>query len=163
MGERRVVNASPLIFLGAAGLLDLLRIVDADVIVTDAVFEEVSAKGAADRAARTLAAASWIGRVRTPSSPESVLAWDLGPGESSVISCALGPERATAVLDDLAARRCARSLGVPVRGTLGLVLRGHQSGLVADPRATLEELRHRGMWLSDAVLDQALRAAGIDG
>ncbi|MBI2378665.1 MAG: hypothetical protein HYV07_32015 [Deltaproteobacteria bacterium] len=43
MSERLVVNASPLIFLGNAGRLELLRHLDAaEVIVPSPVFEEVT-------------------------------------------------------------------------------------------------------------------------
>lgn len=44
-----------------------------------------------------------------------------------------------------------------VTGTLGLVLRASRRGLVTDPRAVLERLRAGGMWLSDSVLEGALR------
>lgn len=106
-------------------------------------------------------AASWISRVAASPTPEAVLAWNLGPGESSVIAWALAHREAAVVMDDLAGRRCARSFGVVVRGTLGLVLMGHRRSVVPDARAAIDGMRARGMWLADAVVERVLREAGV--
>ena len=50
-----------------------------------------------------------------------VLAWDLGKDETALFSYALGGTDRTVVIDDGAARRCARSVGLPVKGRLGVV------------------------------------------
>ncbi len=63
-------------------------------------------------------------------------------------------------MDDLAARRCARSLAIPVRGTLGLVLIAKQRKLIPAARPVLEQLRQAGMYLSDSVLNRALEKVG---
>ena len=68
---------------------------------------------------------------------------------------------ATLVLDDLAARRCALSLGLKVMGTLGVVVAGHRRGLIEDPMGVIERLRTGGMWLSDAVVKQLRELAGF--
>ena len=62
-----------------------------------------------------------------------------------------------AVVDDLAARRCAASLGIAVRGTLGLVLDARKRHVITSARDTLQHLRECGMYLSDRVVDAALR------
>lgn len=61
-----------------------------------------------------------------------------------------------AIVDDLAARRCAASLGIPVRGTLGLVLMAKRRGIIPAARPIVEQLRQAGMYLSDRVIQQAL-------
>lgn len=65
-----------------------------------------------------------------------------------------------AVIDDLAGRRCAEAMGLPLRGTVGLVLAAKQAGRIAAARPLLENLRTNGMYLSDAVLNRALRWVG---
>nr|WP_267871621.1 DUF3368 domain-containing protein [Nostoc sp. CHAB 5715] len=59
-------------------------------------------------------------------------------------------------MDDLAARRCAAVLGIPVRGTLGIVLTAKQRGKITMARPIIENLRSSGMYLSDRAINQAL-------
>ena len=66
----------------------------------------------------------------------------------------------TAVIDDLAGRRCAEALGLSLRGTVGLVLAAKQAGRITAARPILERLRDSGMYLSDAVLNRALSRVG---
>lgn len=61
-----------------------------------------------------------------------------------------------AVIDDFAARRCAATIGVPVRGTLGIVLEAKQRGIVPSARTIVEQMRQTGMYLSDEIMNQAL-------
>jgi predicted nucleic acid-binding protein len=85
-----------------------------------------------------------------------IQAWDLGPGESSVLAWAYAYPGTEMIVDDLAARRCAAALGIPARGTLGLILTAKKRGRIAAARPILETLRRSGMHLSDPVLNQAL-------
>jgi predicted nucleic acid-binding protein len=59
-----------------------------------------------------------------------------------------------------AGRRCATTLGIPIRGTLGLVLTAKQRGEISAARPVLEQLRLSGMYLSDRVMNQALALVG---
>lgn len=92
--------------------------------------------------------------------PVPVVLWNLGPGEAAVIACALANPDAEVVLDDLAGRRCAETMLVPVRGTVGLVLAAKQRGVIPLARPVLEDLRSSGMYLSDRVLTRALGMVG---
>jgi len=162
MPEVLVLNASPVIFLAKAGRLDLLRLPGTRrVVVPDPVVREVTDAGYDDAPARALAETPWIEHGGSPAVPEEILAWDLGPGESSVIALARQVSGA-AVLDDRLGRKCALALGVPVMGTVGIVVAAQRTGMVADARAVLLELRAVGMWLSDEVIARALRVAGLD-
>jgi predicted nucleic acid-binding protein len=70
------------------------------------------------------------------------------------------PGRAEAILDDLAGRKCVANLGIPVRGTPGIVLVAKQRGLIPQARPVLEDMMQAGMYLSRKVLDQALQRVG---
>ncbi len=84
-----VVNASPLIFLGNAGHLELLHTLGASrIIVPEPVFDEVMSGGYTDKAARVISDATWLEKRPSPPIPESVVAWEIGTGESSVIATA---------------------------------------------------------------------------
>jgi predicted nucleic acid-binding protein len=84
----------------------------------------------------------------------------LGQGESAVLAWAHSHQGCEAIIDDLAARRCAATLGIPVRGTLGLVLLAKQRNRVALARPLVHALREAGMYLSDRVVDRALALVG---
>ena len=77
-----------------------------------------------------------------------------------MISWALANPGAWSVLDDLAARTCAQIFGVPVLGTLGILLRAKRVGLITTLRPELEHLLQAGSLLSSALIDEALRLAG---
>jgi predicted nucleic acid-binding protein len=94
-----------------------------------------------------------------PEGSASLLAWDLGAGETAVLSLALAEPGIEAIIDDLAARRCAKAFGVPVCGTLGLVLRAARRGIIADPEGMLTGLCDAGMWLDPKLFDQILSLA----
>jgi predicted nucleic acid-binding protein len=150
----------PLIFLGNAGRLELLRATGASRIVApQVVVDEVMAAQHDDRASRALAEAQWIERAAPIDIPPSVIEWDLGPGESAVIAVALGTVAARPVIDDLLGRRCALALGLNVMGTLGVLVAAHHSGHVDDLRQAILDLRTSGMWISNTVIDRALRLA----
>ena len=160
MAERAVVNASPLIFLSRAGLIDLLQLVSSEVIVPEAVATEIEVRGENDSTARALATISWLVITQTLPIPPQVQAWGLGPGESSVLAWAHAHQGSEAIIDDLAGRRCAAALKIPVRGTLGLVLIAKQRGHISSARQLLLQLRQGGMYLSDRVLNEALTRVG---
>jgi len=63
-------------------------------------------------------------------------------------------------MDDLAGRRCAEALKIPVNGTLGLTLIAKKRGLIPAARPVLDALRQSGMYLSDRVVNQALMLVG---
>ena len=64
------------------------------------------------------------------------------------------------IIDDLQARRAAYSLALRLRGTLGTVLLAKKRGIIDRARPLLVQMKARGMFLSDAVLDLALREVG---
>ena len=160
MAERVIVNASPLIFLARAGLIDFLLLLSPEVAVPAAVADEIQRRGPDDPTARAVAGNPWVKVVPTPAVPPSIQAWGLGAGESAVLALACLQSGAEAVIDDLAARRCAAALAIPVRGTLGLVLLAKQRNRISRGRPILMQLRLGGMYLSDHVMDRALALVG---
>lgn len=160
MDESAIVNASPIIVLSRSGHGQLLRAVLGRIIVPMAVVEEVEARGGDDVTARFLRDSAWIEIQAARAAPESVEKWRLGRGESAVITIALTTPDALAVLDDLDARRCATAHGVRVRGTVGLVVRAGQLGVIPSAREVLGDILLCGFRISDELIDAALRRVG---
>jgi predicted nucleic acid-binding protein len=160
VAEHAVVNASPLIFLTRAGLLDLLQLVSSEIVVPEIVATEIKIRGENDPTAQAITNTAWLLVTQTPPVPTQIQSWGLGPGESSVLAWAHAHPGSEAILDDLAARRCAATFNIPVRGTLGLALIAKQRGRVPSARQVLEQLRQGGMYLSDPVMNKALALVG---
>lgn len=160
MAERPAVNASPHIYLARGGMLDLLRVAGDEIIVPEPVAAEILRRGSSDITARAIDDTGWLVVVETPPVPPAIQAWGLGDGESSVLAWAQAHTGTEAIIDDLAARRCAATFGILVRGTLGLVLTAKQRGRIAAARPVLLQLRRAGMYLSDRVMNRALALIG---
>jgi len=146
-----VVNASPLIFLSKGGYLDLLQLAGEQVLVPEPVAEEIRRCGTGDVTAQALAGAPWLLVTASPPVPALIQAWDLGPGESAVLALAFARPGTEVIIDDRAGRRCAGSLGIPVRGKLGWVLTAKRSGRIEAARPVVERLLETGMYLSQQV------------
>jgi predicted nucleic acid-binding protein len=153
-----IVNASPLICLAKAGYLHLLEDLGGTLLIPAAVVEEIRAGRPDDPARKALG--KGFGHI----APETVAStelteWGLGAGETAVIALALSRPGATAILDDAAARTCARAHDLPLMGTLAVVLRARQRDVIPSAAAVLHELRAAGLHLDDAVIAAALEAS----
>jgi predicted nucleic acid-binding protein len=151
-----VVNASPVITLARINHLHLLTELATAVWVTDAVAAEIVA-GPDEDPARLALESGWGSRVTPLRVPDEITQWSLGLGESSVLALAAERGSCTVVLDDASARMCARTLGIPLIGTLGVVLRARRVGIVSSASQILRELRGAGLYLDDATIRSALR------
>lgn len=160
MSEPPVVNASPLIYLAHADLTDLLLVEGDSVRIPVPVSAEIRRRGPLDPTVRVLDKTPWMEEVNPVAPVPQVATWNLGPGETSVLSWAFAHPGCVAILDDLAGRRCAETLGIPLIGTLGLVLKAKRAGRVPAARPIVDRLRDAGMYLSDRILNPALALVG---
>jgi predicted nucleic acid-binding protein len=160
VADAAVVNTSPLIFLSKAGLIDLLRVIAPRIMVPDMVSLEIGQRGPTDVTAKVLANTSWLSPVAVAAVPPLIQSWDLGAGESAVLAHAVANPGMVAIIDDGAGRRCAEVLGVPLSGTLGLVLLAKQRGMIPSARPIIATLKMHGMFLSERTIDHALALVG---
>lgn len=138
--RRVIVDTSPLLYLHQLGLLHLLPDVVGSSIVPVAVADELAEGRRLGVAAPDPADYSWIEVRQVPGAAILPLAWDLGSGEREVLALALGMPGALVVLDDRLARRAAQILGIPLVGTLGLLLNAKQLGLIPAVKPLLDHL-----------------------
>lgn len=111
-------------------------------------------------AAQQLPTVSWAKKVEEIIITPEVAAWDLGKGESSVLSLSLNYPNYAAIVDDRAAKKCAKSLGIATLGTGGILLLAKQRGIIEKITPRLEALRNAGLWLSDSIFNLLKRKAG---
>jgi len=155
LAEAWIINASPVITLAKAGYLHLLDQLAIEILIPRSVVDEILA-GPFEDPARQAIESGW-GDVLSPGLiPEIVLEWGLGAGESAVLAAALAEPGRMAVLDDAAARACARTLGIPYLGTLAIILRSKQAGLLESAATAMHALRQAGLRLDDQTLRRAM-------
>jgi predicted nucleic acid-binding protein len=159
VADAAVIDASPLIFLARSRHLELLRDFAETVWVAEAVASEISRRGHQDTTAQAIENTAWLITQPVADIPSVILEWRLGAGESATLPLAQA-HHLEAIIDDLAGRKCAASLGIPVRGTLGIVLAAKQRGLIPKARPVIEDMMRAGLYLSRRVLEQALRRVG---
>lgn len=63
------------------------------------------------------------------------------------------------VLDDNAAKKTAKYLGLTVTGTLGVLLKAKHEGLIQEVKPLLSEMKEKGFYISDAVEKLVLNQA----
>ena len=149
-----IVNASPLICLAKAGLLEILFRVFPKVCIPRPVFEEVMAGSDEDRARTYLNGSESFGIIDIAATNETIRDWDLGAGETAVLSCVFNTPDSIAIIDDAAARKCARTLSIPYCGSLGVLAKAKKSGMIPDLNACVRALRDSGLYLSQEVIDR---------
>lgn len=155
MNECWVVNASPVICLAKAGQIEILLNLPEKIIIPYAVAEEIHAGPSGDPARKILSLGKFmIAEVMTL--PE-IIAWDLGQGEASVLSYAKANTGWTAIIDDLAARKCARGLAIPYIGTLAVVIMAKKRGLITSAADVMRSLQAAGLRLDDEVIRFAIK------
>jgi predicted nucleic acid-binding protein len=102
----------------------------------------------------------WGVRVTPGHTPSELLEWGLGAGETAALAVAMERAPCTAVLEDASARACAKAFGVPMIGTLGVVLRAQRKGVIPSAADVLRALRAVGFYLDDETVHTALRRMG---
>lgn len=131
-----VSDAGPLIHLDELGCLDLLKGLG-DVLIPEVVWAEVQKHRPAFDPVRIPSARIVASALVDPQLQALSKAFDLDAGEIAALAV-LRKERARMLLcDDSAARLAAESLGVEVRGTIGLIVRAIRMKL-----RTTEEVHH---------------------
>ena len=137
MPDLWVCNASPLILLNRIGHLILLTELCETLVIPKAVIDEIA----------------------VPIDP-AIAGWDVGKGESEVLSYAVAHSGSEAILDDLAARKCARSLGIPLRGTVGIILLAKKKNQISKASPLIQSLIDAGLRCDMKWINEALELIG---
>jgi predicted nucleic acid-binding protein len=156
-----VSNSSPLIALASIGQLALLKSLFEQVAIPEAVFEEVVVEGRGEAGSQEIAQAEWIRTIPIKDQLAVTLlreSLDMGESEAIVLGHELGARYM--LLDDELARRKADLLGLPVAGTLAVLLMTKQAGVIAAVSPILTELMQTDFRMSERVLTAVLTKAG---
>ena len=162
-----LVDASAYIRLAAVGAADLLPALSGDVIVPDAVAAEIADPPASEvlssaledgRLARTSPGEQRLAKAarhlgRATESPDPVT------GDVALLASALEVEDAVVVSDDQEVRKTCRALSIPLSGSIGVLIRSVETGVIAPETARdhLHAMDEVGARLSASLVREAER------
>ncbi|NLX07329.1 MAG: DUF3368 domain-containing protein [Phycisphaerae bacterium] len=159
-----VSNTSPILNLAIIGRLSLLRHQFSQIIVPPAVVSELRLDQDLPGVPEVASAFQdkWI-RVQDVADRCLVqsLIRDLDEGEAEAIALACQTSAPWVLLDEREGRQAAKSLGLRMTGTVGVLLRAYRERRISSLQKELENLRNMaGFHLSDALFCEVLRRAG---
>jgi len=148
-----VSDAGPVIHLSWIDHLSLLDRLYGEVLLPDAVHDEVLAAPPETPGVEAIQEALNRGRLRAV--PLALTA--LGAGEREAILLAEQVGADLLITDDAVARRTASARGVRSTGTLGVLKDARMHGFVPAVVPLILELRRRGQWFSEELIQEVLR------
>ncbi len=127
----------------------------------EAVYRECVIEGGEREDARRIAEARWIRVLKIRDERlRKVLARELDEGEAEAIVLALEEGADLVLLDEREARRVARSLGLKVTGTVGILMRARREGMIEDLRRELDRLLKSGFWIGEDLYERIVSGEG---
>ena len=151
-----ILNASPLIILNKADLLHTVSTLSPKWLIPDGVYEEISKKSDVEQIVSQMSFNARVERMNVTDINPVVSGWNLGRGESEVLSLAL-EENAGVVLDDLQARKCANVMEIPLIGTLGLVVKAKNTGIINKVKPAFEGIIKAGLYIDPEIQKDLMR------
>ena len=151
-----VANTTPLIALADVGQLELLHQLYGEILIPSAVLSEVLSEPAKTQ----VHTADWIKVIDIQNlTSKSLFSARLHLGEIEVILLAQEQEADLVLMDDNAAKKTAKFLGLNVTGTLGILIRSKKEGLITAVKPIMENLIADGLYVDDKTRKMVLQAA----
>ena len=163
-----VSNAGPLIALGKLGQLSLLLTLYGAILIPREVYNEVVINGlrlgADDAPAVDFLVQQEHIRVVEVVMPSPLPAWALSLDAGEIEVIVLGQQQAAdwVLIDNEHARKAARQVGLPLKGTIGLLLEAWRQGHLSLQAFELliQEMKNRpDLWISAQLCNRALEQA----
>jgi len=156
---RKIIsNTTPILSLLKIDKLDLLKELYGIVIVPFAVYQEIE-EGKEKPYYQDLTSLDWIEirNIKNPNSREYLI--DLDDGEAEVIVLAKEINADLVILDEIMGRRYAKRFEINLTGTIGILLKAKENGLVTSIKKLTSELVEKGTWLNPKLISKALKMA----
>ncbi len=155
-----VSDSGPLISLMKAGQLNLLHNLYDEILIPEAVYSELTTNTKYSDEAEEVKNCSFI-RVVSVSERKAVdilrRATGLDLGESEAIVFADDNKADVLLMEEEAGRRVAKSMGIRVRGSIGILLLGYDKKILTadDVDASLSKMKNADRRISDSLYTYA--------
>jgi predicted nucleic acid-binding protein len=153
-----VSNTTPIISLLKIGKLQILKDLYETIFIPQEVYNEIEV-GKDKKFYTNLSKIEWIKIEKIQNSKSLSYFLDLDKGEAEAIVLAAEIEADLIIMDEALGRFHAKHAGLKVTGTIGILLKAKQLGLVPELKPLLLELRYKAVWLSDNFMQEILKLA----
>lgn len=156
---RKVIsNTTPIISLLKIGKLDLLKDLYGSLIIPMAVFLEIE-MGRDKRYYQDLSRLEWVKilNINNRKPLNYIKHLDLGEAEVIVLTREINSD--LIIMDELLGRKQANSFGLNLTGTIGVLLKSKQLGLINSVGDNLRELVSKGTWINPKLMSKAIQLA----
>lgn len=136
-----VSNTSPITNLAGIGQLDLLRLLYGNIIIPQAVYNEMAGISKTVPGTLEVQSRSWIIVQRvTDSTQVETLQATLDQGEAAAIALALELNAELLIIDEKPGRAIAKQFGINIIGVLGVLLEAKRRGFITAVKPLMEQL-----------------------
>jgi predicted nucleic acid-binding protein len=144
-----ISDTSCLILLSQIEELNLLKKISREVFITPIIRHEYGG-----------ALPHWI-TVKEPDNSyyQMILEMDLDRGEASAIALSMSIHNSLLIVDELKGRKIAKNLNLRYSGTLGLILKAKQSGIIPTIGPILEKIKKTNFWVADELFEFMMHKA----
>ncbi|MBA9077044.1 MULTISPECIES: DUF3368 domain-containing protein [Rufibacter] len=145
-----IADTSCFILLDKIGELPLLKALFREVVTTTVIATEFGSP-----------LPDWISIEEvTNIRYQKLLELEVDKGEASAIALSSEKEENVLILDDLQARKLAQRLGLPFTGTLGIIAKAKQVGIISSVKPIIEKIKGTNFRFSEEIFSSMLKVAG---
>jgi predicted nucleic acid-binding protein len=141
-----IADTSVLILLNKIGELELLKKLYGKILITEDIADEYE---------NELPLWFEIGIVKDIQK-QNLLELQIDKGEASAIALALESENPTVILDDWKARKIAELIGLNITGTLGMILKSKEKGIIPKVKPLLDKIKLTNFRISQELENEIL-------
>jgi predicted nucleic acid-binding protein len=156
---RKIVsNATPIISLAVIDRLAFLEDIFKKIYIAEAVYDEITSArypGYKELDSRLFE----VKRINDRESLDSLLN-DLDLGEAESIQLASEIKADALIMDERSGYKIAQKKGLPVIGTLTVLLMAKKRGMIKEVKPVLNQMIQKGRWYSKYVYDYFLKSIG---
>lgn len=157
-----VSNTSPLVGMARIGQLKLFQQLYRELLIPEAVWQEVVVTGAGKPGAKDVREATWIKKQQVDNQGlVQALRQELDRGEAEAIALAFEVKADLLIIDERLGREMARHLGLKHMGIIGVLIEAKHKGLISQIKPNLDALSSAaGFHLSKALYNRVLKDEG---
>jgi predicted nucleic acid-binding protein len=153
-----VANTTPLIALSHVGHLSVLKRLYGEIIIPEAVYKELSVKQESVCKKAVDSSLDWIKVERIQNKmAKAMYKTQLHEGEVEVMILSQEVTADVVIIDDANAKKYAKYLGLPVTGTLGVLIKAKREGYIDELKPILYQMTEHGIYLSPKLIELCLK------